>query len=294
MKFSAQWCAVFAASVLAAQEPQPKPDPVAPQPQDPAAALQEMQAQFAKEGLVLDVKAGTLTVPAVMNAPQDALEYILIHRRGKRHEAMLWTKAKPSVLNGAMLLLGFTPGQNAKAEEIVPFPSIEEVEKGAETVKVTPPKGMNVWFTVKWTTAEGKVVEYCLEDLLLDLTTQRPVAGCSWVYIGGRMGQLYRNEPEVFVADFEGNLVSSCYMTPDNHLVTIVHERGRDQHNWWLTSKVPEPDTEVLFTIHRQQPKLHQEREARLAKEAAEGKSEPVPEGGKPVGPPGDRTGGGR
>ncbi len=286
---------LFAAVVAAcvpAQEP--KPAPVAPKPQDPAAALAEMMQQFTKEGITLDVKAGTLKLAAVMNAPQDALEYLLIHRRGKRHEAMLWTKAKPSVLNGALLLLGLTPGQNAKAEEIVPPPSIEEIEKGAETVKVTPPKGMNLWFTVQWTTPEGKVVEYCLEDLLLDLTTQRAVVGCSWVYLGGRMGQLYRNEPEVFVADFEGNLVSACYMTPDNHLVTIVHERGRDQHNWWLTSKAPEPDTEVQITIHRQQPKLHQEREARLAKETAENKGEPQPEGGKPVAPPSERTGGGK
>ncbi len=36
------------------------------------------------------------------------------------------------------------------------------------------------------------------------------------------MAKLYKNEPEVFVADFEGNLVSVCYLTPDNHLGTMV------------------------------------------------------------------------
>ncbi len=249
---------------------QQDPKPVETKPADAESVVQQVLQQFKKEGIELDAKAETVTIKAVVNEPQDPLEYLLIHRKGKKHEAMFYTKSKPSVLNAALLMLGMQPGQNAKAEEIKPAPSIEEIEKGAETVKVTPPKGMTLWMTAKWTTPEGKAVEYCIEDLLLDLSTQKPVVDCTWVFLGGRMAKFYKDEPEVFAADMEGNLVSTCYMYPENQLLTIAHKAGNDQHNWWLTDRVPPPETEVEFVFHKKEPKIHIEREKRVQKEAAE------------------------
>jgi hypothetical protein len=285
-------CLFWLAGVAACQQEAPNPTPA-----DAAAAkvLAEITQKFAAEGIVLDAKAATVTLKAVMNEPPDPIEYVLIHRRGKRHEAMFWTQCKPSMLHAALLMIGLQPGSNAKAEEIQPPPSIEEIEKGAETVRVVPPKGEPFWMTVRWQTPEGKTVEYCIEDLLLDLSTEKPVVDCSWVYIGGRMAPLYRNEPEVFVADFEGNLISSCYMSPDNHLGTIVHKVGRDQNNWWLTNKVPKAETEVQFVFHKRQPKLHQQREERLRREAAEeaeaARKKAVDGGGTPAATPGEGAG---
>ncbi len=57
-------------------------------------------------------------------------------------------------------------------------------------------------------------------------------------------------------------------MTPDNHLATMVHKRARDDHNWWISNKLPEAGTEVQFVIHRQEPQLHKDRELRVQKEA--------------------------
>ena len=217
-------------------------------------------------------------MPCVVNEPQDPIEYLLIHRKGKRHEAVFVTKSKPSVLNAALLLLGLTPGTNAKVTEKNPPPTLEEVQKGVDPIVVTPSKGVPFWMTVRWKTPEGKAVEHCVEDLLLDRSTQKPITDCQWIYLGGRMAQLYRNEPEVYVADFEGNLVSVCYLSPDNHLGTMVHENARDDQNWWLTTTLPPPDTEVEMVFHRQEPKLHVERRELLAKEAAAAKAK---DGGK-------------
>lgn len=260
----------------------PAAQPQEPKQQDPKQLMQDVLQQFQKEGIELDAKAQTLTIKAFVNQPQDPIEYLLIHRRGKKHEAMFYTKSKPSVLNAALLMLGLQPGKNATAEEIKPPPSIEAIEKGAETVKITPPKGMPFWMTVKWKTPEGEAVEYCIEDLLLDLSTQQPVVDCEWIFLGGRMAEFYKNEPEMFAADLEGNLISACYMYPENHLATLSHKDARDQHNWWLTNKVPEPDTEVQFVFHRLQPKLHQERAERLKKAAAEGVQPAPADAGKP------------
>jgi len=244
-----------------------------PAAQTPEQLLAEMMKSFADEKIVFDRKAHTVSIPVVTNEPQDPIEYLLIHRKGKRHEAIFFTLCKPSVLNGALLLLGLSRGKNATVTEKDPLPTIEEIEAGAETVIVTAPEGKPFWMTVKWKTPQGEEVEHCVEDLLLDLTTQEPVGECRWVYLGGRMARIYKNDPEVYVADYEGNLVSICYLMPDNHLATMVHDRARDDQNWWLTNKMPEPGTEAQLVFHRDAPKLHKEREQRLARAAKEKKA---------------------
>jgi hypothetical protein len=244
-----------------------------------------VQQQLAAEHIAVDAKAQTITIGAVMNQPPDPIEYLLIHKKGKRHEAVFITGSKPSVLNAAFLLLGFAPGRNATAKEKNPPPSLEEIEKGADPMIITPPQGQQFWITVRWKDAAGKPVEYCVEDLLVDLQAEDVVKDNEWIYLGGRMAQLYKNEPEVFVADFEGNLISSCYMSPDNHLATMRHERARSDQNWWITRKCPEPGTEVEIVFWKQKPKLVVEREQRLkdeaAKKAAEGKDEAKKDEGK-------------
>lgn len=289
-----------------AQQSEPKPvvkpapqEPKPPEPkgQDPKAeaVLAEVLKQLQTEGITYDAAAGTIAVKAVVNQPQDPIEYLLIHRKGKRHEAIFVTKCKPSVLNAALLMLGLKQGKNATYVEKNPPPTLEEVQKGADPLVVTPPQGEPFWMTVRWRVGEdgaagaggekAKVVEHCVEDLLLDRTTGKAAVDCSWIYLGGRMAQLYRDEPDVFVADFEGNLVSVCYLTPDNHLGTMGHANARDDQNWWMTTLVPPPETEVEVVFHRAMPKLHQERLKRLAAEAAQG----AKDGDKPSEKAGDK-----
>jgi len=260
------------------QDPSPKPAPAsgatktAQDPKQDAAAdkvLADLRAELQKQGIQVDPKAQTVSIPCTMNEPRDPVEYVLIHTRGKRHEAVLITETKPSMLNAALLMLGLEPGKNAIAKEKEPRPTLEEIEKGVDPVIVTPPEGMEFWMTVQWQGADGKPVEFCIEDLLLDLTTQLTIEQTTWIYLGGRMSQLYRNEPEVYVADFEGNLISACYMSPENHLGTLKHERARDDQNVWLTDKCPDPGTKLQLVFHRQKPKLAVDREARLKVEAA-------------------------
>jgi len=279
------------AACAVSQEPAPsKPQPQAPTQQATGGqeaalkAVEEMLAKFRDQGIVVDTKARTVSIPAVMNDPPDPVEYLLIHQRGKKHEAVFVTKVRPSVLNGALLLLGLKQGTNVAFKEKVPPPSMEEIEKGADPFEVTPPQGDALWMTVSWRTEDGKVREHAIEELVADLSGQHPVRGASWVYLGGRMAAIYRNEPPVYVADFEGNLVSIPYMSPDNHLASMVHERCRDDQNWYLTEACPPAGTEVNFTFHRDKPKLVADREERLRK-AAEAEAAGARTPPNPVGP---------
>ena len=266
---------------------QPSPQPSAKEPaQGPGNELaKELKDLFAKEKIEIDLGKGTVTVPAIVNAPPDPIEYLLIHKKGKKHEAMFFTESKPSVLNSALLMLGLVPGKNASYKEKNPPPSLEEIEKGADPIVITPPEGQQFWMTVAWTDDQGKPVEYCVEDLIGDLSIKASVRDASFVYLGGRMASLYKGEPEVYVADFEGNLVSLCYLTPDNHLGTMKHDRARKDENWWLTDKVPASGKKVRFSFHRQKPELLVAREKRLAEEekkaAEEEAKNPAPKSGE-------------
>ncbi|MEZ5964731.1 MAG: YdjY domain-containing protein [Planctomycetota bacterium] len=238
----------------------------------------DLHAAFARSGIEVDLEHKRLTVRAKVSRPADLLEYVLITRVGKAHEALLVTEASPSVLNAALLALGLTPGTNVTYKEKDPPPSEEEVRAGVDWLVITPPTGPQVWFTVAWKDDDAAKHECPLEDLLMDLDTGEGVADAEWIYIGGRMAAPYRGEAPVFIADLEGNLVSSCYLDPGNHLVTLRHARARSDQNWWMTEACPPPGTAVALTVHTQKPDLVRVREERLAKEAAAGK--------KPKGPP--------
>jgi hypothetical protein len=264
---------VFAAfllqSLLCAQEagaPAPsttKPDPI---------------AAFKKLGIDVDLQAKTARLKAKMSRPIDLLEYVLITRQGKAHEALLTVEVQPSILNAALLALGLTPGTNVQFKEKDPPPSEEEVRNGVDWLIITPPAGPQVWFTLAWTDAEGKAHEHALEDLVMDLATGEGIDGGDWIYIGGRTAEPYRGEPPVFLADLEGNLASCCYLDPANHLFTLRHERARSDQNWWMTEACPETGTQMQLTIHLSKPEVVRAREERIAKERAAGK--------QPKGPP--------
>tara|TARA_R110002094_G_scaffold28773_4_gene41742 strand:- start:931 stop:1770 length:840 start_codon:yes stop_codon:yes gene_type:complete len=245
-----------------------------PKKPDPQAMLKEVMESFKKEGIKIDPKARTVTIPAVVNRSQDPIEYLLIHRRGKKHESVFITECKPSILNAALLMIGLEKGKNATFVEKKPAPTLEEVQNGADPLIVTPPKGKPFYMTARWTTPEKKVVEHCVEDLMFELSTQEPMGRCEWIFLGGRMAQLYKGDPEVYIADLEGNLISVCYLSPDNHLGTMSHERARDDQNWWTTTKLPEPGTAIEFIFHAIEPALHVEREKRLVVAEKKAKAE--------------------
>ena len=266
-------------AVSAAQETKPEPA---------GDAQAKLLAAFAKVGLEVDLAKKTVAMPVKMSRPGDLIEYVLITRRGKAHESLLIVDVQPSLLNAALLALGLNPGTNAIVKDKDPLPSEEEVRNGAEWFTVTPPVGPQVWFTLEWQDEAGKVITCLLDEFLLDLATGEALEAAEWIYIGGRSAPPYRGEPPVYIADLEGNLVSNFYVDPTNHLVTIKHERGRDDQNWWLTDLCPTPGTDIKLTVHVQKPKLAIDREARLAAEKAAGKKPRGPVKDLPVAPASD------
>ncbi len=261
-------------------------------PQDPKASsaqgkspqgdpYQAMLKLFAKNGITFDMKQKTVTVDCVMGRPDQALEFLLVHRKGKDHESLLVTKAKASTLNAALLLIGLVPGKNARVEQKDPLPTIEEVKAGARVVDVFAPEGQPMYMTAKWQyevtdeeSGKTKIVkdEAVISDMIRNEMTEKAVADDTWIFLGGMMGALYRGEEPVFLGDYQGNLVSIVYKQPKSHLITMSHEFASDEQVWWYTDICPPPSTPIKLTFHFAKPELEVLREARLKKEDAAAK----------------------
>lgn len=270
----------------------PDPQPGKPAQQDPdkaEPALPTTPAELikflAQHGVHVDLEAKQVRVDSKVGNPTDPIEYLLIAPRGKGHESIFVADVKPSLLNTGLLLLGLEPGTNARVEEKDPLPTLEEVQAGAEWLTVFPPEGQRVYLTADWEFDGQKHKDVPIEELLRDTTTGEAVIDNHWIFLGGNHAPLLRGEDPVFVGDYQGNIVSSCYMHPPNHLVTMVHERARDEQNWWVTSIVPDPGTPVRITFHLDMPASVKARIARVAAEKAEREEAAREEAGKDKAP---------
>jgi hypothetical protein len=216
-------------------------------------ALAQLVDQLKEKGVTLDVAAGTVAFDAEVLVTNDFLEYLLIGRTGKSHEALFRTQIKASTLKAGLMALGFQDGKNASYKEKDPQPTEEEIRKGVDPVEVIPPKGMRVYIYAEWKGDKGEPVRYRAEDLWIDVRSEQKIAGIQWIFFGGRMATIYRGEPPMFVADLEENLISTCYMLPDNHLITAEHKDARDDKSWWPNAKVlPARGTPVRLILSRE------------------------------------------
>ncbi len=118
-----------------------------------------------------DREARTLTIPARVNAREGLIEYALVTRQGKVHEALLSTDAKPLHVQIAALLLGISPQPGSgKALEVavevewatngpvrsVPLEDLISVAKGNPQAETTTTMDNGPWnFTGSQVDAAG-------------------------------------------------------------------------------------------------------------------------------------------
>jgi hypothetical protein len=79
--------------------------PVAPEPM-----VRDLgDNRYAVGAVTFDKKARTITIPAAVNMLKGAVEYVLVQRKGKVHEAVFTTEADARDIHVAALLLGIKP-----------------------------------------------------------------------------------------------------------------------------------------------------------------------------------------
>jgi hypothetical protein len=185
--------------------------------------------------VVLDAEKKKLTVSGVLAAPDTPLEFAITTERGKTHETLLIVKCTPSALNAGLIALGLAPGRPFEIKEQV----TEEERKVGSKFQVEDfdtrkmhdlwyftPTGELVGVTVSWTEG-GKTVSRRIEEMILDLSTEKPMEPAGFVYLGSRMDE-DRDGKAIYVADFTGDLIAVYHSFQGNAILDTPLLQGRD------------------------------------------------------------------
>ena len=212
-----------------------------------------LDSTLAESGLRIDLERGLCAIPVRMLVRDDLLEYLLVGERGATHESLFVTDVRPSLLAGALLTLGVEPGTNARWEELPrDEAATDEPENQRPEYRVLLPEGDGFLLYAAWR-ERGETYLYRIDDLVSNLETGRSMRRHRWVYLGSRFKSRGEDEPEVFVADLEQNLINLSFFYQGNTLLTAALEECRQQTIWLANSWLLPPrgaPLELVFARH--------------------------------------------
>ncbi|MFO0981184.1 MAG: YdjY domain-containing protein [Planctomycetota bacterium] len=238
-------------------------DPTAPVDSD---AYQRFLKRLAEEDIRFDRKAGRIEMTAVVlrdhQSPEFPIEFMLVGQGGFTHETLFLCRVTPSLLNACFLALGLTPGHTVRFVPRDPPPPADDVIAGKiSAYKVVPPQGPLIYTYVRMEQEveqpDGKKQltkkTVPIEDLLVDLRSDQPPPFKGLVYIGSRFSRsFFRGElKEVYVADFEGNLIATYLRGDGNTLLEWNASEDRDDILDVNLKTVPKRETKVdiIFSV---------------------------------------------
>jgi hypothetical protein len=218
-----------AATPTPAQPPTPTAPPLTPSTPTPATKAQALQTSGTREvfpHIRVDASKKLVefdaSIPLNARDPQKPRQYLEVMAcipDSKEHEAVLLTKAKPSQVHAALLLIGLEPGS----------PGVWNWE--GEKLEAVTPKGARVKVTAVYT-LDGKVHEVNPADWVLNVQTQKTLAQSEpdgrWVFAGSQMIRI--QSQEIYRAD-----------GPDGTLIGL-HTFGGETLAW---SRMYNPDAGV-------------------------------------------------
>jgi len=184
-------------------------------PQEALPPVEEFERRLEADGIGLDRARGEVRVRGSLlrrrRSAQYPIEYGLVVAGGFVHEAFGVIQCTPSLLNACFLALGLEPGSPRRRVMKEPLPPREEVEAGlVEPFDVLPPEGDRVFLYAIWEEEGAGTVVRAFEDFFVDVRKRRPLPMRGYVYLGSRFEevQLGTEKKRVFIADYEGNIVT--------------------------------------------------------------------------------------
>lgn len=186
------------------------------------------------------------TVPIRLDdreAPYVYLELIACTPNTREHEVLVVTRAKPSHVHAALLVLGLEPGA----------PAAWRVE-GQRLVGV-PPRGDAVEIELRYTKPDGTLVaQHPSEWIVRKGTSEHPPLG-HWIFAGSAM--MRREGKEVYAADGEGTMIGLASFGSEvlAYPEVISPESSIDAPVWVADpANVPAMDTRVVVRVRAVNP----------------------------------------
>lgn len=163
-----------------------------------------------------------VSFPAKVNLRDVLIEYAVVGKIGKLHEALLSTEVPPTHIHIAMLLLG-TKNLRPKSQE-----------------RRMPP-GQPIDVLLSWE-ADGETKQARLEDWIITEESQRPISRGMWVYSGARIEDGY------FTANTNESIIGIIL---DIDALVNNPRTGNENDEIWFPneSAIPPVGTPVTVTL---------------------------------------------
>lgn len=188
--------------------------------------------------VTFDQKTREISFLGEVNMNEGALEYAIVHHKGKIHEAIITTKTRPFHVNIALKVLAYK-----ESKELFPildedyrptgkFPQVPEATKIAARAEIH----------LEWKNKEGKSQTATLNDWITHTVTKKPLPPKPWVYGGSYI------HDNTFQAESSGDIVA--LFTNNASLFNWPGEDGQLDDVWLpTTARIPEVGTVLKITI---------------------------------------------
>lgn len=214
---------LWAASAAAQQNPPP-----ATRPGGPAdGKLPFLEIDRHKRQVRLECEA--------VNA-ESALEFLVCLAGTAEHETLLRSKARPSHLHLALLMIGLEPGQPVRFSRALNH--------------WLPPQGPGLRLTCQFD-KEGKTISLPAYRLLRNQKTQKEMPPLHWVFVGSRL-----TEQGDYAADVTGHLVSVVNFEHTPVDIPELKSSNNESLEWEVNPDLaPKRGAKVWLTIEKAEEK---------------------------------------
>jgi hypothetical protein len=181
-------------------------------------------------GIHVDVKSKQIRVDCEMIDCKAPLEFFTVVSGTNEHESVLRTKAQPSKIHLALIMLGLEPGEGVKYSDAAK--------------KWFPPHGPPLNISCEFE-RDGKLVHIPAYRMMRDLHTKKEMPPMTWIFVGSRV-----MDDGHYAADVTGYVVSvvnfelTLIDIPD--LASSANETLEWEINWDVVPKGNTPVTMII------------------------------------------------
>jgi hypothetical protein len=214
-------------------------------------SLEDLRKELQAGGVTLLDKEGRVEVAGKICQNEVLVEWLMVCPGGKTHESLVVLDCRPSLLNAALIALGYKPGEGAVA-----MPKGSDNPPGGtpidEDMVYYPPQGQRVYVTLEWKDGD-KTIRRRAEECIRNSQTGKPLDSNGWVYVGSRFARLEPKGSDAFVPDVTRDVAAVWHSFEGEAIIDNPGLDGRDDHiHFPITELLPPRGTPVKIIFSRE------------------------------------------
>lgn len=172
-------------------------------------------------------------------APQVFLEVVCCTPDSKEHESIVMTRARPSQVHAALLLIGLKPGATG------------HWDMEGDALRPVQPTGDPVKITISYLDAAGHELSFTPEEMIVDSKTGAlfgKTVPARWLFAGSQF--VTRNGKEWYDADGAGTLIGLCTFSSETIAWgRVISPDSTVEEPEWIARKETVPGAGTAVTV---------------------------------------------